>query len=138
MFTSYSELYSRECLDYYLSRALNVKLEGKRLRMIDDSNYVLTLDYVMKMLNIHERYKCGIPVIIEGETGVGKTALVEMLSKLWNQSFILKWDRQRSRLSDLFKEKLGKVSQDQHISDEFQVYFHVLLLIVTFNVDRYV
>lgn len=39
------------------------------------------------MLNIHERKECGMPVIIEGETGVGKTCLVEMLSKLWNESW---------------------------------------------------
>ena len=38
------------------------------------------------MLSIHERRECGIPVIIEGETGVGKTALISMLSKLWNHA----------------------------------------------------
>ena len=107
-------------MDRYLSRALNVKLKDDRLSAIDESNYVLTLDYVMKMLNIHERYKCGVPVIIEGETGVGKTALVDMLSKLWNQSFITKWERQKSRLQDLFKEKQGKVPEEK-VSDEFQV-----------------
>ena len=50
-----SELYSRELLDVYLSRALNVDLEDGRLAAIDDSAYVLTLDYTIKMLNIHER-----------------------------------------------------------------------------------
>ena len=38
------------------------------------------------MLSIHERRECGIPVIVEGETGVGKTALISMLSKLWNHA----------------------------------------------------
>ena len=38
------------------------------------------------MLSIHERRECGIPVIIEGETGVGKTALINMLSILWNHA----------------------------------------------------
>ena len=74
-------------LDEYLSRALNIRLDNGRLKLIDENNYVLTLDYALKMLNIHERFKCGVPVIIEGETGVGKTKLVEMLSKLWNQRF---------------------------------------------------
>ena len=96
-----SELSSRELLDSYLSRALNVELENNRLSVIDDDKYVLTLDYTLKMLNIHERYKCEVPVIIEGETGVGKTALVEMLSKLWNQSLQLKWKREQSRLVEL-------------------------------------
>ena len=42
------------------------------------------------MLEIHERMVSGVPVIIEGETGVGKTALLEMLSILWNTSFMEK------------------------------------------------
>ena len=60
-----SELYSRELLDLYLSRALGMELEKKqltgvelekeRLTAIDDSAYVLTMDYTIKMLNIHER-----------------------------------------------------------------------------------
>ena len=44
--------------------------------------------YYLQMLNIHERRECGVPVIIEGETGVGKTALINMLSKLWNHALI--------------------------------------------------
>ena len=51
-----SDLYSRDVLDLYLSRALNIELEDNRLTLIDESNYVLTLDYTIKMLNIHERY----------------------------------------------------------------------------------
>lgn len=75
-----------------MSRALNLPLEKQadgqeRLPLIDESGYVLTLDYTIKMLSIHERRECRMPVIIEGETGVGKTALVEMLSKLWNYSW---------------------------------------------------
>ena len=56
MFPSFlSELYSRQILDKYLSRALNVELQDGRLTAIDDSAYVLTMDYTLKMLNIHER-----------------------------------------------------------------------------------
>ena len=64
------------------------------------------------MLNIHERYECGVPVIIEGETGVGKTALIEMLSKLWNQSLLLEWEKQRDRIVDLFRRRIGDLSED--------------------------
>ena len=55
------------------------------------------------MLDIHERFECGIPVIIEGETGVGKTALVEMLSILWNQSLLGDWRLLRDRVLELLK-----------------------------------
>lgn len=111
------DLYSRDLLDSCLSRALDVELENGRLTAIDDSAYVLTMDYTIKMLDIHERFKCGVPVIIEGETGVGKTALVEMLSRLWNQSLLLEWKKQRSRLLDFFYIKLSNTPSDIQPAD---------------------
>ena len=104
-----SELYCRDKLDEYLSRALNVGLTNGRLTPIEEQNYVLTLDFTLKMLNIHERYQCGVPVIIEGETGVGKTALIEMLSKLWNNSWIAQWEINKDRILDIIKKKLGGI-----------------------------
>ena len=60
------------------------------------------------MLNIHERRECGIPVIIEGETGVGKTALINMLSKLWNHALISKWRVVKGRIIEmLYHKSLG-------------------------------
>lgn len=58
-----------------------------------------------QMLNIHERQKCGIPVIIEGETGVGKTALLIMLSKLWNHALRKQWKIEKGRLLQQLHEK---------------------------------
>ena len=107
-----SDLYSRELLEEFISRALNIRLENKHLEPIDEAQYVLTLDYTIKMLNIHERYMCGIPVIIEGETGVGKTALVEMLSKLWNHALLISWKRERGRLLEFMRRQLGVLSID--------------------------
>ena len=120
MHTYTRDLYSRDLLDSYLSRALSVELENHRLTTIDDTAYVLTLDYVLKMLNIHERYMCGVPVIIEGETGVGKTALVEMLSILWNQSLLLEWNKQLDRLLSFFRKKLSDVPEKTNL-DDYQV-----------------
>ena len=77
-----------------------------RLKIIDDSGYVLTLDYTLKMLNIHERHECGMPVIIEGETGVGKTALVEVLSKLWNSAHLYEWDKTRDTILEFIRKKM--------------------------------
>ena len=53
------------------------------------------------------RFQCGVPVIIEGETGVGKTTLIEMLSKLWNHALLAQWEDRRESLVDLLKQKLG-------------------------------
>ena len=47
-----------------------------------DPNYELTTDNVLKMLAIHMRFRCDIPVVVMGETGCGKTRMVEFMSKL--------------------------------------------------------
>ncbi|XP_061431037.1 LOW QUALITY PROTEIN: E3 ubiquitin-protein ligase rnf213-alpha-like [Lethenteron reissneri] len=47
-----------------------------------DTTYELTMDNVLKMLAIHMRLRCGIPVVVMGETGCGKTRLVKYLCSL--------------------------------------------------------
>ena len=104
----FSKLQERGVLDQYLARALGLPTEeGNRLSAIDEAQYVLTLDYTIKMLNIHERYECGIPVIIKGETGVGKTALVDMLSKLWSNALLYQWNKEKGIIFDNIRELLG-------------------------------
>ncbi|XP_076008326.1 E3 ubiquitin-protein ligase rnf213-beta isoform X2 [Genypterus blacodes] len=57
--------------------------KGMRNRDFDpDPTYELTADNVMKMLAIYMRFRCGIPVVIMGETGCGKTRLVRFLCAL--------------------------------------------------------
>ncbi len=84
------QLKDRKILDRYLSQALGIPLVEKNgthsLSCIDENKFVLTLDFTMKLLNIHERIACQIPCIIEGETGVSKTALTKMYSILRNSS----------------------------------------------------
>ena len=76
--------YLHDCL----SAALNIRKDGSNcIALIEEKRFVLTKDFVRKMLSIHERRECGMPVIIEGETGVGKTFLLQMLSFLWNNSW---------------------------------------------------
>ncbi|XP_077976279.1 E3 ubiquitin-protein ligase rnf213-alpha-like isoform X2 [Styela clava] len=47
-----------------------------------DPTYELTTDNVLKILAIYMRFRCRIPVIIMGETGCGKTRMVEFMSRL--------------------------------------------------------
>ena len=47
-----------------------------------DATYELTADNMRKMLAIHMRLRCGIPVIIMGETGCGKTRLIKFMCAL--------------------------------------------------------
>ena len=107
-------MHSRNLLDKYISRALNVELNDGRLKPVDDAGYVLTLDYALKMLNIHERYRCGEPVIIEGETGVGKTALVQMLSVLWNNSHLGSWNKMKGEIHDILAQRIGDLSGNSY------------------------
>ena len=66
------------------------------------------------------RYACGVPVVIEGETGVGKTALMEMLSKLWNQSLLIQWKRKKDQILDFMRGKLGDLTVDD--TDDYMVH----------------
>ena len=63
-----------------LCRVLGVENEMRGRNV--DINYELTQDNVMKLLAIHMRFRCDIPVIIMGETGCGKTRLIEYLCLL--------------------------------------------------------
>ena len=47
-----------------------------------DETYELTMDNVKKILAIQMRFRCGIPVIIMGETGCGKTRLIRYMCSL--------------------------------------------------------
>jgi Cdc6-like AAA superfamily ATPase len=108
---------SLQSLDYLvqcLCKSLQIPREDCT-KLLAEEKYVLTLDYTLKMLNIHERRQCGVPVIIEGETGVGKTALIEMLSKLWNISQRNQILSQKKHFLDYIKEKLN---EHQHLDPE--------------------
>ncbi|CAI8052619.1 E3 ubiquitin-protein ligase rnf213-alpha [Geodia barretti] len=108
---SMDELHQRTTLEDYLSRALNFEVKD----IIDQCNYVLTLDYTIKMLNIHERRMCGVPVIIEGETGVGKTALLEMLSNLWTHSLLHELNLRKGRILDFMRRKLQQLAANNSV-----------------------
>ncbi|XP_046861659.1 E3 ubiquitin-protein ligase RNF213-like [Xenia sp. Carnegie-2017] len=47
-----------------------------------DPTYELTDDNMKKILAIHMRFRCGIPVIVMGETGCGKTSLIRFMCQL--------------------------------------------------------
>lgn len=100
---SEKELEDRSVLDRLLSQALDIPLDTEdgttRLSCIDENRFILTIDFAMKLLNIHERVACGVPCVIEGETGVSKTALTKMYSILRNASISKK--TRASILSDL-------------------------------------
>ena len=93
----FREPISTQVLYDYLSAAFNID-KTNDVKLIKEKKVVVTRDVVQKLLNIHERKECGIPVIIEGETGVGKTFLLELLSYLWNESWNQQLKKQRQNM----------------------------------------
>jgi hypothetical protein len=86
-----AEMDNRSSLDLFLSQALEIPRRTRNdgtevLQCIDDHGFILTVDFTMKLLSIHERITCRVPCLIEGETGVSKTALTKMYSILRNSS----------------------------------------------------
>ena len=49
-----------------------------------NNNYVITIDNYKKMVLLIYRIKANVPVILMGETGWGKTALIIKLSQILN------------------------------------------------------
>ena len=66
-----------------------------------DQTYELTYDNVMKMLAIHMRFRCNIPVVIMGETG--KCKFPERFTKITDD--VLKTTLQLSVLEVVLREK---------------------------------
>ena len=66
-----------EFLDLINARRLSLDLVNKIL-----SEYALTPDNFIKMILILDRINCDIPVILMGETGVGKTSLIKILANI--------------------------------------------------------
>jgi hypothetical protein len=56
-------------LHSFVSKAMGIKLVHGRVTVIESEGFVLTLDFLLKLSNIHERVSCHIPCIMEGETG---------------------------------------------------------------------
>ena len=82
-----------------------IKNSGKLAITDPDSSYVLTIDNLKKILAIHMRFRCNIPVIIMGETGCGKTRLVYYMCQLQSQHI------QRSNMR-ILKMHGGTTDQD--------------------------
>nr|XP_023992641.1 E3 ubiquitin-protein ligase rnf213-alpha-like [Salvelinus alpinus] len=55
---------------------------GIQQHLDPDETYELTTDNILKMLAILMRFRCSIPVVIMGETGCGKTRLINFLCEL--------------------------------------------------------
>jgi hypothetical protein len=102
-----AQLKSTKVLCDYLSKAMDIPVSsGQCLECVNKHRFVLTLDFTVKILSLHERIASGIPVILEGETGVSKTALTKMYSILLNLSNSLRAARLTALDLDSIEQEL--------------------------------
>jgi Ni2+-binding GTPase involved in maturation of urease and hydrogenase len=76
--------YAQLSKDQYLLELNNISGINKQLEELQrlTTNYEITSDNFIKMVLILMRTRCKIPVILMGETGCGKTALLKYMVKL--------------------------------------------------------
>lgn len=83
--------YYGECLSWLI----NIKYE-QFTTAVDQMKFILTENFAYKLFHIHERKLTKLPLIIEGDTGVGKTFLLKFYSLLLNLNMIS--DHQQSEI----------------------------------------
>jgi hypothetical protein len=72
--------------DYYaicLSWLIDIKYSEFE-QIMNETKFILTENFAYKLFHVHERKLTKLPLIIEGETGVGKTFLLKFYSLLLN------------------------------------------------------
>ena len=57
-------------------------------KLMNEKKFILTENFVYKLFHVHERKLTKLALIIEGETGVGKTFLLNFYSALLNSNII--------------------------------------------------
>lgn len=71
-----------EIIEKILEMCVDESRKRKLKGLVELNNIVFTLDNVIKLILIYMRLRCNLPVLLMGETGVGKTSLVEYLAKI--------------------------------------------------------
>ena len=77
-------LQSREARLTLLGHPFGINEHRVITSLLDSIKFVLTADLTFKLLQIHMRRKQGLPLIIQGETGAGKTFLLKAYTLLLN------------------------------------------------------
>jgi len=67
-----------------LARGLGILRTERMIRIIEQQRYVLTPDFALKLLVLNERRRSGMSVILSGDTGTGKTEMVNFFAVLIN------------------------------------------------------
>ncbi|CAF4809610.1 unnamed protein product, partial [Rotaria sp. Silwood2] len=88
--------YFAECLSWLI----DIKYE-KFMNIIHETKFILTENFAYKLFHLHERKLTKLALIIEGDTGVGKTFLLKFYSLLLNSK-----NKRDSRQGNIFPKIL--------------------------------
>lgn len=104
-------------------RSLNPHHYVPALREMRDhimTTFTLTIDNMMKMLAVFNRVRCGMPVVIMGETGCGKTYSIQYLATFLDVPFYkldVHGGLTREDIIEFMTEKNGPINVAQRSID---------------------
>jgi midasin (ATPase involved in ribosome maturation) len=81
-YKEYEKMEQNEIVEQILEMCVDESRKRVLRGQVDLNNIVFTLDNVMKLILIYLRIRANMPVLLMGETGVGKTSLIEYLGKI--------------------------------------------------------
>ena len=108
--------------------------------IIEKDNYVITSDNFRKMILISYRILAGIPVILMGETGCGKTGLIRKLYQLLNDGEDMDEEKNMvnvdSSISDeKLTEKMDKINKEAKNNKDKDFWFYSMKLTLVIRLD---
>jgi hypothetical protein len=87
--------------------------------LVPSDDYSLTLDNFFKMCLIVQRIKSKVPVVIMGETGVGKTALIRFLAKNVYRDELLCLNVNAGTNEKVLAAKFEEIKRTSKVLEEF-------------------
>jgi energy-coupling factor transporter ATP-binding protein EcfA2 len=90
--------------DYLKELRIYFGIEDKYILDIPEG-YVFTPDNYFKMVMINIKIMAGIPVILMGETGCGKTFLIRMMSQIYSKKKVKKGSKEEKVKKEILKIK---------------------------------
>eukprot|EP00117_Sycon_ciliatum_P014817 scpid610/ scgid14919/ Putative uncharacterized transmembrane protein DDB_G0290641 len=132
--STYEDEPDRQWSPYPISQSRNYQLgllswmfgieDGEVDMLIKQHEFVLTADFAFKLFLIHERQRLGRPLVLESETGAGKTYLLQMYSKLSEYAIEKRTKLQRFKMAlQLLKSIIFNPQHWDTLGDEGQCKF---------------
>ena len=107
---THTDLGTSKKLEKLLVHALSVEHSEIISTLLTEEDYILTVDILYKIVYIHERRMSGCPVVIVGESGVGKTKLLEFITKLWNNNMHKAYYSTLDSIVDIITKQMDQIS----------------------------